>query len=91
MAVVHRLWPAVAACLLLAALPAEALARAGSGSSGFGRSIGHGGGLRTRGYGSGSHHVFFFGGGGGGGLLLFVIIVVVLLLFLASRRRPRRR
>jgi uncharacterized membrane protein len=83
-------------CLLAGAflaatmLPAEALARAGSGSSSFGRSLGHGGGYRTRGSGG---HVFFFGGGGGGGggLLLLLVILVVVMLIVASRRGGRRR
>jgi hypothetical protein len=83
----RRFWLLAAAILTLAALPSEALARAGSGSSSFGRSMGRGYGGRG---GYGGHHLFFFGGGGGGGLLLLVLVVVVLL-FLASRRGGGRR
>jgi predicted lipid-binding transport protein (Tim44 family) len=62
--------------LLLLAAPA-ALARGGSGSSGFGRSFGGGGGL-GRGF---SHGHFFFIpiGGGGGGIIVLIIIAVILL------------
>jgi hypothetical protein len=78
---------------LLTLLPAEALARGGSGSHSF-RSPSFGGGGRGfgRGFGGG-HHFFFFGGGGGGGglLLLLVIVVVVLLLISRGRRGGRRR
>jgi hypothetical protein len=49
------------AFLAATALPAEALARAGSGSSSFGRSLGHNSGYRTSGSGG---HLCFFGGGG---------------------------
>jgi uncharacterized membrane protein len=90
--VARRLWLLAGAALSLCALlPAEALARAGSGSSSFGRSVGRGGGMGYRGRGGyGGPHVFFFGGGGGGGLLLLLILVVVLL-FAASRISRRRR
>jgi hypothetical protein len=79
------------AALCLAAVPAEALARAGSGSSSFGRSIGHGGGVGSRGRTYGTHHFIFFGGGGGGGGLLLLLVLLGLLLFVASRRSRRRR
>jgi uncharacterized membrane protein len=86
----RRLWLAVGGLRAVAAWPSPALARAGSGSSAFGRSLGRGGGYGGRGYGGG-HHFFFFGGGGGGGGLLLLVIVVVVLLFLASRRGGGRR
>jgi hypothetical protein len=75
---------------LLMLLPADALARGGSGSHSF-RSPSFGGGRGFgRGFGGG-HHFFFFGGGGGGGLVLLVIVIVVLLLISRARRGGRRR
>jgi len=77
---------------LFALLPADALARGGSGSSSF-HSPSFGGGRGFgRGFGGG-HHFFFFGcgGGGGGGLLLLIVIVVVVLLLVSRVRRGGRR
>jgi hypothetical protein len=75
---------------LLVALPADALARGGSGSHSF-RSPSFGGGRGFgRGFGGG-HHFFFFGGGGGGGLLLLIVIVIVVLVLLSRARRGGRR
>jgi hypothetical protein len=71
---------------LLAALPADALARAGGGTHSF-HSPSFGGRSRGFGHGIGGHHFFFFGGGGGGGFLFILLIVVVLILISRSRRR----
>ncbi len=80
---------------LLVLLPAGALARAGSGSSGFsGHSPSFGGGgfgSRARGFGSGHHFFFLGGGGGGGGSVLLIIIVIVVVVFLMSHRGGRSR
>jgi uncharacterized membrane protein len=71
----------------LLALPAEALARGGSGTHSF-RAPSSGGGFGGRGF--GLHHFFFFGGGGGGGVLLTVLIVIAVMVLVSRSRRPRR-
>jgi uncharacterized membrane protein len=80
---------------LLLLVPADSLARAGGGSSGF-RSPSFGGGGASRGFGrgyggglGGGRGIFFFGGGGGG-LLLLIVIVIVVLFFISRARRARR-
>ena len=77
------------AAAFLTLVPADALARAGSGShsfSGGGRSFGS---SRGRAYGGG-HHFFFFGGGGGGGGFFLLLIILVVVAVMMSRGRRRR-
>ncbi len=74
-------------------LATDILARAGSGSSGFSRGGGFGGGTGSRGTG-GTPIVFFGAGGGGGGVLLVVILLIVLAVaipLLLTKWRARQR